>query len=44
MENETEYPLIIYNVKINSLETTFSNQKKKGWIEYNFGNRKPMAN
>ena len=28
MENETGYPLIIYNVKINNLKTTFPNQKK----------------
>ena len=28
MENETGYPLIIYNVKINNLKTIFPNQKK----------------
>ena len=45
MENETGYPLIIYNVKINNLKTIVPNQKKKrGWIQYDFGNRKPMAN
>ena len=44
MENETGYPLIIYNVKINNLKTIFTNKKKMSWIQNDFGNRKPMAN
>ena len=43
MENETGYPPIIYKVKINNLKITFPNQKKGGWIQYDFGNRKPVG-
>ena len=32
MENETEYRLIMYNVKINNLKTTFPNQKKRAGL------------
>ena len=37
-ENETGYPLIMSNVKINNLKTILFESKKMFWIQYDFWN------